>query len=180
LPPAAAATVPPAEAATEVDAQVVQRGVPAQLLVYGTKGALAFSVAAQGSAVPAFTVQAASACRDDAYDWRNAIEMALGFDEAVLIFAVLTGLLPGVETASRGSATAGKRLKLDDRRGNFVLRMTQGQRMVAVPLMPLDALHLALQISNALVQAHPHLRDMEGVRAFVLPFIRRLSLPCAA
>lgn len=178
--PAAAVAVAPTGAAAGVDAQPVQRDDLPQLLVYGAKGAVAFDIDAQGGGNLALTVQAASPCRSDAYDWSNAIEMMLGFNEAVLVFAVLTGLLPGVETTSRGNGATAKRFKLDDHGGKFVLRMTRGQRMVAVPLLPLDALRLALHISNALVHAHPQLRDMDSVRAFVSPFIQRLSLPCAA
>lgn len=169
----------PAPAAAQAAPTVPETAEPQQtyphaLHIYGLKGALTVTVEKHPRTRDmVLMIDAASSSGHRAYDWRGSITMMLSMNEAILVFAVLCGLLPSVETASRGADS--KRLKIEDQAGNFFIRLTHGKRVVAVPVTPMDGLQLALKISLALVEAFPHLKDMPGVLAFVQPFVARLA-----
>ncbi len=168
-------TLPSAPVQTEGQGAVV---APKRVrYVRAATAALAYSTEPLDGRQAVLALNVAAAARAGHYDWRNQIGVTLSASEAILVFAVLTGQLPSVEIASQGGAV--KKLAIGDQAGAFVVQASQGKRVIAVPLGPLDALQFALRVSDVFVAAHPQLRDMEGLRRFATQFVAKL-LPLAA
>lgn len=140
-------------------------------------GALAYSTEPLEGRQAVLTLDVAAAVRAGDYDWRNRVSVTLSASEAILVFAVLMGQLPSVQIASKGSAN--RKVAISEQASGFIVQASQGNRAVLVPLSPLDALHLALQVSDVFVAAHPQLIDMDGLLRFAAQFVAKL-LPRAA
>ncbi len=142
--------------------------------VYGSKGALSFASAVHPKTLqPVLMIDAAESRGGRQYEWLNKITMQMTFGEMVSLYGVLVGLTQGgMETAVHGAS--GKKFRIDDQDSVFFVRLSVGRRTVAVPVSPMDALQVALLISNCILQQQPQLKDMDGLTRFVSLFISRI------
>lgn len=152
----------------EVDPSTLRR-------VLGPKAALTVARTGQSTGgLPALSVEMASALGQGQYDWERRLSLQLGATESTLFFAVLCGIAPAFQTKS---ASRGVSLQVVDRGHRFEVRLSQRGQAQSVALGPIDALHIALLVSDAILEVHPQLRDMAGLVAFARHFVQRMAPP---
>lgn len=144
--------------------------------VYGGGGALKFEIGRhQTSGMFVVMVDGTRSMAAREYDWSAKVTIQLTDNEALMVFAVLAGIVTAFETAPHGEAV--KKFRIDDQTKNFYVRVSDRSQMIAVPVSPLDAAQLCLLLGRGILEEHPYLENFDGVVRFCGSFVKRMPLP---
>lgn len=137
--------------------------------VYGGKGAMCFQVASDQKGNVALMVDAAQASGPRQYDWQRKIIIMLTENEMNRLYLVLRGLLTTFDAVGHGEAHD-KNFSIANQETKFFVKMSQGQRLVAIPMTAGDAALLCADVGQALVAAKPVYGSLAGLDAHLAPF----------
>lgn len=137
--------------------------------VYGGKGAMCFQVATDQKRNVALMVDAAQATGPRQYDWQRKIIIMLTENEMNRLYLVLRGLLTTFDAVGHGEAHD-KNFSIANQETKFFIKMSQGQRLVAIPMTAGDAALLCADVGQALVAAKPVYGSLAGLDAHLAPF----------
>ena len=137
--------------------------------VYGGKGAMCFQVASDQKGNVALMVDAAQATGPRQYDWQRKIIIMLTENEMNRLYLVLRGLLTTFDAVGHGEAHD-KNFSIANQETKFFVKMSQAQRLVAIPMTAGDAALLCADVGQALVAAKPVYGSLAGLDAHLAPF----------
>lgn len=144
--------------------------------VYGGGGALKVEIARhQDNGNFVVMVDAARSLGERVYDWGAKVTIQLTDNEALMVFAVLAGIVTAYQTAPHGESA--KKFRIDDQTKNFYVRVSDRSQLVAVPVSPLDAAQLCLLLARGILEEHPYLENFDGLLRFCGSFVKRVPLP---
>lgn len=132
-----------------------QRGVH----VYGGKAALTFELAlatARRQEYATIKIEGAKALAGKQFEWDNKLVFRLTKRELALFAATLLGWLPKLEFTGHGEEKS-KTLAVEDQGGVLFVRLTQGRRLLAVPIPAEEIFDVTALVLQALAQNEPHL-----------------------